>query len=43
VVEGVLLTAVGALVLGGFCLGSFLYYTLTGRSGYARSTLPWSR
>ena len=43
VVEGALLAAVGALVFGGFCLGSFLYHVLTGRSEYARGTLPWSR
>lgn len=39
--EALLLLAVGALVFGGFCLGSFIFHVITGRSAFARHTLPW--
>jgi hypothetical protein len=39
--EALLLLALGALVFGGFCLGSFVYQVVTGRSAFARRTLPW--
>ncbi len=41
VLQVLLLAALAALVLGRFCLGSFLYYLLRGRSGFALATLPW--
>jgi hypothetical protein len=43
VLEGFLIVAVGALVLGGFCLGSFVFHLLRGRATFATRTLPWSR
>src|SRR5262245_13747861 len=43
ILDAMLLVAVGALVFGNFCLGSVVYYFLTGQGAYARRTLPWSR
>ena len=43
VLQGLLLAALAALVFGRFCLGSFLYHLLRGRSGFAMATLPWKR
>jgi hypothetical protein len=43
VLEGLVVVALGALVLGRFCLGSDLYYRLRGRSDFANRTLPWNR
>jgi hypothetical protein len=42
-VEGIFLAAVLALILGGFCLGSFVYHVVTGRGTFACQTLPWAR
>jgi hypothetical protein len=42
VVEGILVAAVLALVLGGFCLGSFLFHLLSGKTAFACQTLPWA-
>jgi len=42
VLEALLLVALGALVLGRFCLGSYLFYLFTGRAGFANRTLPWA-
>ncbi len=41
VLQALLLAALAALVFGRFCLGSFLYYVLRGRSDFAVRTLPW--
>ena len=41
-IELFFVVAVGALVLGGFCFGSFVFHVLCGRAGFARRTLPWS-
>lgn len=41
VLQGLLLAALVALVFGRFCLGSFVYHLLRGRSGFAKATLPW--
>ena len=41
--EGLLLAALGALIFGRFCLGSYLFLLFTGKSGLANRTLPWSR
>jgi hypothetical protein len=43
VLEAMLLVAVGALVFGQFCLGSYVYHLVTGHGDFARRTLPWSR
>jgi len=43
VLEGLLLGALAALALGGFCLGSFIFHLLNGRAAFARRTLPWAR
>jgi hypothetical protein len=37
------LLAIAALAFGRFCLGSFIYHTLSGRARFARQTLPWAR
>jgi hypothetical protein len=41
VVEAVFLSAVLALTIGGFCLGSFVYHLVRGRVSFACQTLPW--
>jgi hypothetical protein len=41
--ETLLLTALGALIFGRFCLGSYLFLVFTGQVGFANRTLPWSR
>lgn len=43
VLQGLLIAAVGALVLGGFCLGSLVFHLLRGRAAFAKRTLPWAR
>jgi hypothetical protein len=42
VVEGIFVAAVLALVLGGFCLGSFVFHLLSGKGAFACQTLPWA-
>jgi hypothetical protein len=41
--EALLLVALGALIFGAFCLGSFVFHLLTGNGEFARRTLPWGR
>jgi len=41
--ETLLLAALGALILGGFCLGSYLFLVFTGQVNFANQTLPWIR
>jgi len=41
--EALLLGALGALILGRFCLGSYLFLVFTGQVGFANRTLPWAR
>jgi hypothetical protein len=41
ILEGFMLVAVTAIALGRLCLGSFIYYLITGRAAYAVRTLPW--
>ena len=41
--EAVLLAALGALILGRFCLGSYVFHLVRGQKGFANRTLPWSR
>jgi hypothetical protein len=43
VLEALLLAALGALIFGAFCLGSYVFHLLTGDGEFARRTLPWSR
>ena len=43
ILEGLVVIALGALVLGRFCLGSYLYHVLRGETSFANRTLPWSR
>jgi hypothetical protein len=43
VFEGILALAIGALVFGRFCLGSYLFHLLRGERSFAHRTLPWSR
>jgi hypothetical protein len=43
ILEGLVAVALGALVLGRFCLGSYLYHLLRGETSFANRTLPWSR
>jgi hypothetical protein len=41
--EILLAIALGALIFGGFCLGSYLFLVVTGQAGFANRTLPWRR
>jgi len=41
--EALLLVALGALIFGAFCLGSFAFHLLNGNGEIARRTLPWGR
>ncbi len=43
VLEAMFVLAVSAMVLGGFCLGSFIFHWFAGRREFARHTLPWVR
>ena len=43
VIEAFFFLAVGAIVFGRFCLGSFLFHLAHGRVSFALRTLPWSR
>ena len=43
VVEAIFLAAALAVVIGSFCLGSFVYHLLRGRWRFALQTLPWVR
>jgi hypothetical protein len=42
ILEGLVVVALGTLVLGRFCLGSYLYHLLRGETRFANRTLPWS-
>jgi hypothetical protein len=42
-VEGLLVLALVALIFGRFCVGSYLFLQLTGQTGFANKTLPWTR
>ncbi len=43
VLEALLLGALGALIFGRFCLGSYLFLIFTGEFEFANRTLPWAR
>ena len=40
--QSLLIVALGAPVFGGFCLGSFIFHLLSGRTTFAKHTLPWA-
>lgn len=40
--EAFLAAAIGALVFGRFCLGSYLYHHFVGEGAFARRTAPWA-
>ena len=40
---GLLLLAVAAILMGSFCLGSFVFHLITGNAAHARRTMPWAR
>jgi hypothetical protein len=42
VIEGFFLVAIGALMFGGFCFGSFVFHLARGRANFAKRTLPWA-
>jgi hypothetical protein len=42
VFEAILLLALGALIFGGFCFGSYVFHLLAGNRTFANRTLPWS-
>jgi hypothetical protein len=37
------LVAIGLVIVGRFCLGSFVFHLLRGNGEFARRTLPWGR
>jgi len=43
ILQGLLITALLALIFGRFCLGSYIYYALHGNIEFANRTLPWAR
>ena len=43
ILEGLLVVALAALVLGKFCLGSYVFLRVTGQGRFANKTLPWAR
>ena len=40
--QALLLIALGALIFGRFCLGSYLFLIFTGQGSFANKTLPWT-
>jgi hypothetical protein len=42
-VATLLFAAIAAILLRGFCFGSFVFHLLTGNAAFARRTMPWSR
>ena len=43
VLEAFVLIAIGLVIAGRFCLGSFVFHVLSGNGEFARRTLPWGR
>ena len=41
--EGILVLALAALILGRFCMGSYVFLLITRQAGFAHRTLPWTR
>lgn len=42
ILEGFFIAAIGALLFGGFCFGSFVFHLICGRASFAMRTLPWA-
>ena len=42
-IEVILVVALGALIFGRFCTGSYQFLIVTGQRTFANRTLPWSR
>lgn len=42
VLAAIFLAAALAVVIGSFCLGTYMFHLLRGRRGFARQTLPWA-
>lgn len=40
--QGLIVVALSALIFGRFCLGSYIYYLIHGKVGFANRTLPWA-
>lgn len=43
VLQAFFLVAAAAISLGKFCLGSFIFHLIRGRTAFAMRTLPWAR
>ena len=43
ILEGLLVVALSALVIGKFCLGSYIFLLLRGEAAFANRTVPWAR
>ena len=43
ILEGFLVLALLSLVVGRFCLGSYVYHVAVGHRAFANRTLPWSK
>jgi hypothetical protein len=43
ILEALPLVALGALIFGAFCVGSYVFHLLTGNGEFAQRTLPWGR
>ena len=43
VLEAFVLIAIGLVIAGRFCFGSFVFHLLSGNGEFARHTLPWGR
>jgi len=43
VLEAFVVVAIGLVIVGRFCLGSFVFHLLSGNGQFARRTLPWGR
>jgi hypothetical protein len=43
VLEAFVLIAIGLVIAGRFCFGSFVFHVLSGNGEFARRTLPWGR
>ena len=41
--EALLVVALVSLVVGRFCLGSYIFHVLTGQTAFANRTLPWAK
>ena len=42
VLEGFLVVALAALLFGRFCMGSYVFWLVTGKARFANRTLPWA-